>query len=295
MCEALCRVGARVVGVGPMPAQKSGNLASVRDSIELIPVRLTPSLMRSLHEKERFDYIFHFAGSPDPRASTRAPVGDFRLNSALTISLLESCRKASRIPAVVLASSAAVYGEACTLPVSETAPTEPISPYGASKLAAEIHARVYSRQLGVPTASMRIFSAYGPRLRRQVVHDFLARLIADPSTLRVRTTGEETRDFIFVDDVVTAAMTIASAAPFEGEPYNVGSGTETSIRTLAELAVDTLGVASPIEFGERIDSVGASRWCADVGKLHGLGWAPAVGIEQGLAQTAAWLRDSPSA
>jgi UDP-glucose 4-epimerase len=291
ICEALSAVGARVVAAGPISAETSGNLAAVKDSIEIVPVRLTARLMSSLLEQVGFDYVFHFAGSADPSASIRSPLKDFRLNAASTLSLLESCRRASRVPAVVLASSAAVYGQGRTLPVSETAPTEPISPYGASKLASEVYARIYSGRFGVPTAIMRIFSAYGPRLRRLVVHDFLTRLIENPSSLRVRTTGQETRDFIFIDDVVTAAMTIASAAPFEGEPYNVGSGTETSIRTLAELAVDTLGVAPPIEFGERIDTVGASRWCADVVKLHGLGWAPSVGIEQGLAQTAAWLRD----
>lgn len=293
ICEALCRVGARVVAAGPMPTEKPGNLAAVQDSIDIVPVRLTAPLMRSLLERVGFDYVFHFAGRADPLASTRAPVKDFRLNSGLALSVLESCRKASRIPAVVLASSAAVYGHSRALPVSETAPTDPISPYGASRLASEIYARVYSRQFGVPTASMRIFSAYGPRLRRQVVHDFLARLIENPSSLSVRTTGEETRDFIFVDDIVTAAMTIASSAPLEGEPYNVGSGTETSIRTLAELTVDRLGLECTIEFAVHTDTVGAPRWCADVRKLRGLGWTPAVGIEDGIARTAAWLRACP--
>lgn len=213
------------------------------------------------------------------------------MNSALTLSLLESCRKASRIPAVVLASSAAVYGHSRTLPVRETAPTEPLSPYGASKLASEVYARVYSRRFGVPTAIMRIFSAYGPRLRRQVVHDFLARLMENPSSLRVRTTGEETRDFIFIDDIVTAGKMIVSFAPLEGEPYNVGTGTETSIRTLAKLTVDQLGLASSIRFKGRTDAVGASRWCADVRRLRGLGWTPTVGIQEGIARTAEWLQE----
>jgi UDP-glucose 4-epimerase len=292
ICEALCGVGARVVAAGPMPAEKRGNLAAVQDSLDIVPARLTAPLMRSLLEQVGFDYVFHFAGSSDPRGSTHAPVKDFRLNSALTLSVLESCRKASRIPAVVLASSVAVYGHSRTLPVDETAPTDPISPYGASKLASEIYARVYSRRFGVPTAIMRVFSAYGPRLRRQVVYDFLSGLIENPSSLRVRTTGEETRDFIFIDDIVTAAMTIASLAPLEGEAYNVGSGTETSIRTLAELAVDQLGLPCTIRFDGRTDTVGAPRWCADVRKLRGLGWTPTVGIEEGIARTASWLWES---
>jgi UDP-glucose 4-epimerase len=288
MCEALCEVGARVVAIGPMPAEKRGDLAAVQDSIDIVPVRLTAPLMRSLLEQVGFDYVFHFAGSAEPHASTRTPVKDFQLNATLTLSLLESCRKASRIPAVILASSAAVYGHSRTLPIGETAPTEPISPYGASKLASETYARIYSLRFGVPTAIMRIFSAYGPRLRRQVVHDFLARLTKNPSSLTVRTTGEETRDFIFIDDIVTAAMVIASIAPLEGEPYNVGSGSETSIRTLAELIVDQLGLACRIRFGGRTDTVGARRWCADVRRLRGLGWAPVVGIEEGIARTATW-------
>jgi UDP-glucose 4-epimerase len=292
VCEALCRVGARVVAAGPISEEKRGNLAALQDRIDVVPARLTAHLMQSLLEQETFDYVFHFAGSPDPRASTRAPVKDFRLNSALTLSLLEACRKASRIPAVVLASSAAVYGSTPTLPIGETAPTDPISPYGASKLAAEIYARVYSRRFEVPTAVMRIFSAYGPRLRRQVVHDFLARLHENPSSLKVRTTGVETRDFIFIDDIVSAALTIASIAPLAGEPYNVGTGTETSIRMLAKLIVDRLGPDCRVEFEDRTDTVGASRWCADVRKLRGLGWTPTVGIEEGVARTAAWLSES---
>jgi UDP-glucose 4-epimerase len=293
LCEALWKAGARVVAAGPVPAE-SNDLLAVRDSIEVVPIRLTAPFIESLFQRREFDYVFHFAGSSDPRASIEAPVADFRLNADLTLSLLEACRKASRIPSVVLASSAAVYGHSRALPLIEAAPTEPITPYGASKLTTEIYARTYSHRFAVPTASMRIFSAYGPRLRRQVVHDFLVRLIESPTSLTVRTTGDETRDFVFVDDIVTAAMTIASSAPLHGEPYNVGSGTETSIRALAELSVERLGLTSTITFASRPDSVGPARWCADVRRLRNLGWRPTVRIENGVARTADWLSENLS-
>jgi UDP-glucose 4-epimerase len=180
-----------------------------------------------------------------------------------------------------------VYGDPQVLPVSEAQPPAPLSPYGYHKLLGEILAEEFTRLYALPTASVRIFSAYGPGLRRQVVWDICARALAT-GALQLRGTGQESRDFIHAADVAGALATLIERAPFQGERYNVASGRETTIASLAALLLEALGVKAMPEFDGVATPGDPRNWRADTSKLSALGFSPSIALEDGLRSVAAW-------
>ncbi len=178
------------------------------------------------------DVIFHLAANAYIPPSVEDPAFDYALNLDTTFRLLEVLRGAAQPPRLVFTSSAAVYGDPQRLPIHESDPTVPISPYGVGKLAAERYVAVYSQLYGITASSVRLFSVYGPRQRKQVVYDLIDRLARDPARLEVIGDGTQERDFAFVDDVAAAIVLVGSDAPGRGEVYNVASGTSHSIAQL---------------------------------------------------------------
>src|SRR5690606_14091871 len=156
----------------------------VQDKIEWRQADLADLLRDGLCLHD-FDYIFHLAANAYIPPSVEAPAYDFALNLHNTFTLLEALRQAPRRPRLVNVSSAAVYGNPASLPIGEGDPTVPISPYGVSKLAAERYVAVFSQLYGLPASSVRLFSVYGPRQRKQVVYDLLCRLRQNPRCLEV--------------------------------------------------------------------------------------------------------------
>jgi UDP-glucose 4-epimerase len=173
----------------------------------------------------------------------------------------------------------------------------PISPYGFHKLCAETLVREHAQLHGMSTASLRIFSAYGPGLPRQVVYD-LARRIRPSEPLRLDGTGHESRDFIHATDVARATFDVLERAPGKGEIYNVASGQETTIRTLAE-HLRALRGPGPIEFSGKVRKGDPTNWRADVTALASLGFAPSIALTEGLRQVSDWVttheRTAPTA
>lgn len=228
------------------------------------------------------DIVFHEAAVVSVERSVRAPIETDDTNSGATLRVLEAARR--RDARVVIASSAAVYGHPEYVPIDENHPKAPTSPYGVTKLAADEYARLYESLYGLPTVALRYFNVYGPRQRggaySGVISTFLEQALAgEPIT--INGDGEQTRDFVHVEDVVRANL-LAAMTDHVGEAINVGTGNTVTIRELAELIRTTTGSDSPIEHTEPRDGdIRDSR--ADVAVAEErLGFEPSVPLADGL-------------
>lgn len=238
----------------------------------------------------RFESVFHLAGNVEVPLSVERPDLDFRLNAGMTLRLLEAMRRAAPGAKLLFTSTAAVYGEALDGPCPETQTPAPVAPYGASKWMAERYAALYARHCGLHTKSARIFSMYGPGLRKHVVFDLIAKLHADPDELVVQGDGQQVRDFSYVEDAVRALLAIHDGSPGRGEAVNVASGAPLSIVELARAIAAASGVAPRIRFDGEAGAGRSQRWIADVGCLRSFGFDSRVPLAEGLARTVAWYR-----
>jgi UDP-glucose 4-epimerase len=236
------------------------------------------------------DLVFHLAANAHVPTSVEEPRYDFEVNASGTQTVLEEA-KAAGVERVVLASSAAVYGPPQYVPIGESHPLNPISPYGASKLAGEKLGTAYDASYDLDVAVLRIFNTYGPRQSRYVMYDFLRKLEADPSELEVLGSGEEIRTFAYVSDTVDALVALGVADRAPGRAFNVGGTDQTRILDLAELMVDryydgrsavyTTGVSKPGDI---------ERLVADNSRIEALGVEVTTDLEDGLDELCEWYR-----
>lgn len=293
LSQRLQEFGAQVVVVDRGLSSGAAS-TSKPDSSTLLKLDLTEASSFEVLREERFDYAFHLAGNAHVSDSVERPEVDFDLNLRTTLNLLQFLRRRRKAPRLVLASSAAVYGNPPGLPINELSSTNPISPYGVSKLASEKYVAVFSACYGLPGASLRIFSAYGPGLRKQVVYDVMKKLGQKPDSVALFGTGEETRDFVYVDDVIRAFLVVAARGVLGGEPYNVASGEEVSIRKLGEQIRRAMQSPSIVEFSGEARPGDPTRWVGDSSTLRRLGWEPTIPLADGLKLTANWFSNENS-
>jgi UDP-glucose 4-epimerase len=233
------------------------------------------------------DVFVHCAGRASVALSMEDPHADFTDSVVLTFQMLDSLRRIAPEARFVFLSSAAVYGNPPTLPVVETHPIAPLSPYGYHKRQCELLLEEFAKVFGMSALAVRIFSAYGFGLRRQVVWDICERALRDGS-LRLRGTGTESRDFIHGRDVARAIVLLAENAPAEGEVYNVATGRETTIEEVAASLLDCLGLHVRAEFDGVRPPGDPANWRADIGRLRAFGFEPGIALEDGLAEVAQW-------
>ena len=244
-----------------------------------------PKLWTLLQE---VDCVYHLAARVSVPESLLYPREYNAVNVGGTVSLMEAMRDVG-IRRVVLASSGAIYGEQDKQPMGEVATPRPRSPYAVSKLAAEYYVRTIGGLWGIETVSLRIFNAYGPGQHLPASHPpvvpYFLRQAAHDGTLIVNGDGNQTRDYVYVDDVVAAMVAAATAPDINGLVINVGSGVETSTRTLANQVVKATGSRANLVFNAQITG-GVSRLCADL-TLAGLklNYKPAVSLDEGLRLT----------
>ena len=227
------------------------------------------------------DIIFHHAAVVSVSRSVDAPRQSNETNLDASLLVLEQARQEDA--RVVVASSAAVYGHPDELPVSETASTEPSSPYGIQKLALDQYTRLYEDLYGLETVALRYFNAYGPRQQGPysgVISTFLEQAQAD-EPITIEGDGEQTRDFVHVSDIVRANL-YAATTDDVGEAYNIGTGTRTSIEELAETIRDATDSSSSIV--HRDPRPGDIRHSgADITRAkRTLGFEPRVSLECGI-------------
>jgi UDP-glucose 4-epimerase len=233
--------------------------------------------------------VVHCAGPASVPASLADPLADFSGSAGVLVALVGELAALEPAPRLVLLSSAAVYGEPSRLPVAEDAPLVPLSPYGLNRLACEVLLRDLGERFGVPTAILRVFSAYGERLRRQILWD-IARQALDHGRVCLQGTGAESRDFVHATDVARAVRVVLDGGAFAGEPYNVATGRETTIAELAGLLLDALDSSAEVTFSGAPRQGDPSNWRADIDRIAGLGFVPTVAIEDGARRYAVWAR-----
>jgi UDP-glucose 4-epimerase len=227
----------------------------------------------------RPEVVLHLAAQVDVRVSVANPAYDAQVNVAGTVAVLEATRQ-SGAARVVLASTAAVYGDPSQIPTAETAPIAPLSPYGTSKAAAEWYLGQYTRLHGLSTLALRMANVYGPRQDQHgeagVVAIF-AGAAASGRDVTIYGTGEQTRDYIFVDDVVQAWL-LAAGSDVRGA-INVSTGAESSVLDLTR-ALDLRHENAPERAGE------IQRSCLDPAHAAAqLGWQARVGLAEGIRRT----------
>ena len=234
------------------------------------------------------DCVYHLAARVSVPESQLFPRDYNLVNVGGTVTLMEAIRD-TKVRRVVLASSGAVYGEQDNIPYKESAEVHPGTPYAVSKLAAEYYVRTIGAQCGVEAVCLRIFNAYGPGQRvppfhPPVVPNFLKHALTNGSIV-LHGDGSQTRDYVFVDDVVNAMVTSATASAVDQQIINIGSGVETSVRELARLVVQTVGT-KPEEIFNPHKSGGSERMCADISKAYEkLNYLPLIPLEVGLRLT----------
>lgn len=241
------------------------------------------------------DVIFQLRGTGLVPVSVADPIKDMDRNLRSTLGVLESARAMSRPPLVVFVSSAAVYGEAVVLPMDESHPLRPLSPYGISKLAAEHYVRLYADLFGLSTLSVRPFSIYGPRQRKLAVYDLMVRALGGEAPLRVHGSPEVTRDFVYVADAAAAAVALARSAPGTGEAYNIASGRPTTIGELVHTIVSEASPGRVVEFTGELRPGDPLRWEGDGTLARSFGATFDTDLGDGLRETVAWLRASNTA
>jgi nucleoside-diphosphate-sugar epimerase len=185
-------------------------------------------------------------------------------------------------------SSAAVYGNPSTLPVSEGAALAPVSPYGFHKEMAEDILREFHDVYGIRSCAARVFSAYGSGLRRQLLWDVCQKVVAGP-IVTLFGTGAETRDFIHVEDVARAIRVLAENAEMNAEVYNVASGHQTTIESVARALVSSLDPQIEVRFSGEQRPGDPLHWEADISAVSGLGFHAQVSFEDGVADYARWF------
>lgn len=278
--------GARVVGLGhgafaEGEARKWGishwqsgavSLATL-DALELVP-----------------DVIVHCAGGALVSRSFADPHADFQMTVDATSSVLEFMRRRAPNARLVYPSTAAVYGLAQQLPIPIHAPVRPLSPYGVHKAIAESLCRSYAAHFGMRIAVVRLFSVYGPGLRKQLLWDACRRL--ETGTGRFAGTGTELRDWLHVEDAVRLFEVAARVATELCPTANGGTGEGTSVSQILHRLGALVSAQTAIEFEGTVRAGDPPAYVADLAAVAGWGWAPAVGWRDGVDDYAQWYLSS---
>ncbi len=244
-----------------------------------------PKLWTLLQE---VDCVYHLAARVLVAESVLYPREYNAVNVGGTVSLMEAMRDVG-VRRVVLVSSGAVYGDQGVQPLDENAPPNPHSPYAVSKLSAEYYVRTIGDLWAIETVSLRVFNAYGPGQNLPpshppVIPNFI-RMAVRGGTLVVHSDGNQTRDYVFVEDVVNAMVAASTAQEVNRLVLNVGSGAETSVRELAKQVLKVTNSNAEVMYNPRTDP-GVSRMCASLTLAkERLGYQPRISLAEGLRLT----------
>jgi UDP-glucose 4-epimerase len=234
--------------------------------------------------------IIHCAGSGSVAFSTTHPHQDYQRTVDTTAAVLEFVRLHAPDAAVVYPSSAAVYGRAAEVPISELAPVQPISPYGLHKRVAELLCSMYAQHFAVRASVVRLFSVYGSGLRKQLLWDACNRIGRGDTTFFG--TGEERRDWLHVTDAAELLCEAGQHATPACPVVNGGTGTGVTVREIVAELLATLGGRDSATFSGRQREGDPPVYVADVQRAREWGWQPQVSWQEGVRQYAQWFRSA---
>ena len=290
--EELLRGGASVRVLDNFSSGKRANLASFQGDLEIQSGDLrddeaVKAAMRAI------DLVFHLAAFISVPQSMLEPQECFAINVAGTVTLLEAARQAG-VRKVVLSSSTAVYGNTDKFPTGEEAPLKPLSPYALSKQVNELYARLYTQTFNLPVIALRYFNVYGPRQQPDSAYaaaiPIFAHRLVHGEPITIFGDGKQSRDFIFVKDVVRANL-LASESNAAGEAFNICTGHETTLLDLLE----GLSEVSPLQPTVRFEAPRPGDIYRSLGNPEkaaaALGFRAGTSLANGLAQTVEWMKN----
>jgi UDP-glucose 4-epimerase len=292
VAQAFAREGWSVFGIG----HGSWREAEARSwGLEYwLEAEITPGSLKTLSATAGTpDVIFHAAGGSSVAQSVTHPVRDFDRTVRTTSMVLDTIRRVAPEALFILPSSAAVYGVAGNGPIKESAPLNPVSPYGLHKCLAEHLVRGAHQLGGFRYAIIRYFSIYGPGLRKQLLWDLAQKLSLKPKEVVLFGTGKETRDFLHVEDAARFAVRVAEKTA-ERDPIivNGGSGDCVPVRYIAETIGGLLSPQTEIRFNGTQRTGDPGHYRADTELMGHLGFRPAWNLEKGVASYVEWFAHS---
>lgn len=266
------------------------NSISCYDNLNLYYADLENDDLEVLYKTISPDIFIHCAGNASVGISIEHPEIDFHKNIYTLYNTLSALKRAKINPKFVFLSSAAVYGNPSKLPINESDNIRPISPYGLHKKMCEDLCNYFRYKENLDIIIVRIFSAYGAGLKKQIFWDMYNKFTST-GKIELFGTGNETRDFIYIDDIVRAIDIIINNNSDE-YVYNIACGKEISIRNVAEIFTEILGANKSIIYFNGITKVGDPiNWRADISKLTRLGFKPNIDIYKGTKQYIRWIKE----
>jgi UDP-glucose 4-epimerase len=295
LVDRLLTDGHTVVGVDDLSSGRSENIVAAErhDDFEFAKADIVSADLIGLLADTRPEVIFHLAAQISVRHSVDDPQFDAAVNVVGTVRLAEAARRAGVRKIVHTSSGGSIYGTPPSYPTTEEVPTDPTSPYAASKVAGEVYLNTFRNLYGLECSHVAPANVYGPRQdphgEAGVVAIFSQALLAGRPT-KIFGDGTDTRDYVFVDDVVDAFVKAAGEAG-GGQRFNIGTGVETSVRQLHTAIASALGAPDEPEFHPpRLGDL--KRSCLDISRAESvLGWRPDVKLGDGVARTVAFFRN----
>ena len=296
LVDRLLADGHSVTGVDDLSSGRSENIVAAERSADFAFVKadIVDADLRGLLAETRPEVIFHLAAQIDVRHSVADPQADTTINVVGTVRLAEAARQAGVRKVVHTSSGGSIYGFPQTFPTSEDEPVDPASPYAAGKYAGEVYLNMFRNLYGLDCSHIAPANVYGPRQdphgEAGVVAIFSQALLAGRAT-KIFGDGTDTRDYVFVDDVVDAFVKAAGETG-GGQRFNIGTGVETSVRQLhSEIAAAADGRDEPEFYPPRLGDLRRSSLDNSRAKQV-LGWAPKVDLTDGVARTVDYFRQS---
>ena len=242
----------------------------------------------SLFQDITFDLCINCSGAASVPDSLINPIKDFSLNVVNVFKILEAIKTFQHGCRFINLSSAAVYGNPEFLPIKESARINPLSPYGVHKLQSEQICREFYDFYRIPTCSIRIFSVYGPGLKKQLFWDIYKKAKRRLS-FELYGTGNESRDFIYVYDLVRAIELVARFSNFEADIINIANGEEIQISDVVAIYVGLLKNNISYRFSGEFRTGDPIRWVANIDRLKSFGYLPSVDLRIGLQNYIEWI------
>ncbi len=291
LVDALIKKGHKVVVVDNL---STGSLKNLNKKAKFYKIDIrNPLKIPQIFKAEKPQVVYHLAAQMDVRKSLKEPLFDTEVNVLGSLNLLQAAIVGHVKKFIFTSSGGAIYGDGVKIPTPETEKEQPLSPYGAAKFSFEKYLYIYHKVYGLDFSILRLANIYGPRQNYRgeagVVAIFSSRLL-NKETLFVNGNGRQTRDYTYVGDVVRAFELMLSKGG--GEIYNIGTGRETDVLTIAKELVKISGLVVSIKHRPRIKGE-QMRSCLNAGKISkSLKWQPTVTIKEGLRVTFEWFENN---
>lgn len=240
-------------------------------------------------KKQDFTVCINCSGAASVPDSLLNPLNDFLLNTSNVFTILSAIKNQQPSCKFINLSSAAVYGNPINLPITENHDRLPVSPYGVHKRMSEEICKEFYDHWEIKTCSLRIFSAYGPGLKKQLLWDLGKK--AEQNSVELYGTGLETRDFIYIDDLILAIELVVLKGEFDGRSINIANGEQIKIKDLVKEFYSVFNYKGAYKFKGVNRSGDPLKWQADISHLKELGYQPKTSIEQGIKQYVLWFKE----